>query len=128
MKSLVFGAIAALLAIAPAHAQGWSSVHRYERPSGKCPGREVLASYYDSGYRTANGERFSANANTAAARDWPMGAVLLVTNPKTGLSVRVRINDLGPWGIAYRVGDRLDLARGAAHRIGMYGSQYVCVS
>jgi len=57
-----------------------------------------------------------------------MGTVLTVTNPQNGRSVRVRINDLGPWGIAYRMGDRLDLARGAAQRIGMSGSQYVCVS
>ena len=32
------------------------------------------------------------------------------------------------WGVAYRMGARLDLARGAAQRIGMHGSQYVCVA
>jgi rare lipoprotein A len=39
----------------------------------------------------------------------------------------VRINDRGPWGIAYAKGTRLDLARGAARRLGMRGTQYVCV-
>jgi hypothetical protein len=40
----------------------------------------------------------------------------------------VRINDIGPWGIAFRQGARLDFARGAARRLGMLGTQYVCVS
>jgi len=48
-------------------------------------------------------------------------------NPKTGLSVTVRINDTGPWGAAYTQGEQIDLARGAAARIGMRGAQYVCV-
>jgi rare lipoprotein A len=53
---------------------------------------------------------------------------LTVTNPKNGKSVTVRINDRGPYGIAFRMGARLDLARGAAQRIGMHSSQYVCVA
>jgi rare lipoprotein A (peptidoglycan hydrolase) len=40
----------------------------------------------------------------------------------------VRINDTGPWGIAYKMGARLDLARGAARQLGMTASQYVCVA
>jgi rare lipoprotein A (peptidoglycan hydrolase) len=51
-----------------------------------------------------------------------------VTNPHNGRSLSVRINDTGPWGIAYRKGARLDLARGAARRLGMRASQYVCVA
>ncbi|MGB6559032.1 MAG: septal ring lytic transglycosylase RlpA family protein [Pseudolabrys sp.] len=51
-----------------------------------------------------------------------------MTNPKNGRSVTVRINDRGPYGIAYQMGARLDLARGAAARIGMHSSQYVCVA
>jgi rare lipoprotein A len=39
----------------------------------------------------------------------------------------VVIDDRGPYGTAYRVGARLDLALGAARRIGMRGAQYVCV-
>ena len=111
-----------------ADAAGWGSIHRYVKPSGNCAGQEVLASYYWTGRRTASGERFDASGNTAAARTWPLGARLTVTNPHNGRSVTVRINDTGPWGIAYRMGARLDLARGAAMRLGMHGSQYVCVA
>jgi len=123
----IMGLMAALLTITSAQAAGWASVHKYVKKSGNCAGEEVLASSYSSGRRTANGERFDANGNTAAARTWPIGTSLTVTNPSNGRSVTVRINDTGPWGIAYRMGARLDLARGAAQRLGMRSSQYVCV-
>ena len=71
---------------------------------------------------------FDPNGNTAAARTWPIGTTLTVTNPKNGRSITVRINDTGPWGIAYKMGARLDLARGAARQLGMTASQYVCVA
>jgi len=123
---IVFGT--SLLTFTMAHAGGWNSVHRYVKPSGKCAGQEVLTSTYSSGKRTASGEIFDANGNTAAARTWPLGTKLTLTNPKSGRSITVRINDRGPCGAAYRAGARLDLARGAAHRLGMGGTQYVCVS
>ncbi len=71
----------------PAHAHrraggGWGSVHKYVKPSGNCAGQEVLASYYWTGKHTANGEAFDANGNTAAARTWPLGTTLTVTNPE----------------------------------------------
>jgi len=128
--ALPAGALAAALAFAAlpaARAAGWESVHKYVHPTGACPGQEVLASTYSSGKRTATGEAFDANGNTAAARTWALGTTLTVMNPKTGRSVAVRINDTGPWGTAYAQGARLDLARGAAARIGMHGAQYVCV-
>ena len=128
MKLFGFGLLFSLLTLTAANAAGWGSVHKYVNPSGRCAGQEVLASYYWTGKRTASGERFDANANTAAARTWPLGTTLTVTNPRNGRSLAVRINDRGPWGIAYRKGARLDLARGAAHRLGMRGSQYICVS
>ena len=119
--------LVSLLTFTSANAAGWGSIHKYVKRTGKCAGQEVLASSYSSGRRTASGERFSANGNTAAARTWPIGTSLTVTNPDNGRSIVVRVNDTGPWGIAYRMGVRLDLARGAAQRIGMRGSQYVCV-
>jgi rare lipoprotein A (peptidoglycan hydrolase) len=133
LSTLALMAVAALaiglLKPAPADARGWGSVHRYVKPSGNCSGgQEILASHYASGKRTATGERFDANGNTAAARTWALGTHLTVTNPANGRSLTVRINDTGPWGIAYRMGARLDLARGAARRLGMRGSQYVCVA
>ena len=51
-----------------------------------------------------------------------------MTNPKNGRSLTVRINDRGPYGTAVAMGARLDLARGAAHRLGMSGAQYLCVT
>ena len=128
MKSIGIGLLISLLTLSTANAAGWGSVHKYVKPSGNCAGQEVLASYYASGKRTASGERFDANGNTAAARTWPLGTTLTVTNPHNGRSLTVRINDKGPWGIAYAQGARLDLARGAAQRLGMSGSQYVCVA
>lgn len=127
LKLIGFALLASLLTLTAADAAGWGSVHRYVKPSGHCAGQEVLASYYSSGRRTASGEAFDANGNTAAARTWPLGTTLTVTNPRNGRSLTVRINDRGPWGIAYAKGTRLDLARGAARRLGMRGSQYVCV-
>lgn len=127
MKLIGFALLAGLLTLTAAHAAGWASVHKYVHPSGRCAGQEVLASYYWTGKDTASGEAFDANGNTAAARTWPLGTTLTVTNPRNGRSLTVRINDRGPWGIAYAQGARLDLARGATRRLGMSGSQYVCV-
>jgi rare lipoprotein A len=45
----------------------------------------------------------------------PFGTRLRVTNPKTGRSVVVRVNDRGP----FVRGRSLDLARGAAVALGM---------
>ena len=128
MKTIGIGLLASLLTLTAANAAGWGSIHKYVKPTGKCAGQEVLASYYWTGRHTASGERFDPNGNTAAARTWPLGTTLTVINPNNGRSVTVRINDTGPYGIAYRKGARLDLARGAARRLGMQGSQYVCVA
>ena len=77
-----------------------------------------MASYYKSGKRTANGERFNPNGLTAAHRSLPFGTKLKVTNPRTGRSVVVRVNDRGPF-IRGRV---IDLSLGAARVIGLTAS------
>jgi len=128
MKTVAGAVLLGMIATTLANAAGWDSIHRYVKRSGNCAGQEVLASFYSLSGRTSSGERFVANGNTAAARTWPIGTTLTVTNPANGRSVVVRINDSGPWGRAYQVGVRLDLAKGAAQRIGMRSSQYVCVS
>ena len=117
-----------------ADAGGWSTVHRYVRPSGKCGmAREVMASFYWTGRKTANGERFNPEGNTAASRGarlggWDMGTTLYLRNPANGLSLTIRVNDSGPYGIAHRLGTKLDLARGAARRLKMHQTAYLCVS
>jgi rare lipoprotein A len=78
----------------------------------------IRASYYDSGARTASGEPFRAGALTAAHRTLPFGTRLRLTNPRTGRSVTVRINDRGP----FVRGRSLDVSRGAAAALGMLGS------
>jgi rare lipoprotein A len=127
MKIVAVAVLLGLIGTTSANAAGWSSIHRYVKRSGKCAGQEILASFYSLSGSTSSGERFVANGNTAAARTWAIGTTLTVTNPANGQSVVVRINDKGPWGRAYQMGARLDLARGAAQRIGMRSSQYVCV-
>jgi peptidoglycan lytic transglycosylase len=128
MKTIAGAILLGMIVSASANAAGWASIHRYVKPSGNCAGQELLASFYSLSGRTSSGERFIASGNTAAARTWPIGTTLTITNPANGKSVVVRINDSGPWGHAYQMGVRLDLAKGAAQRIGMRSSQYVCVS
>ncbi len=71
-----------------------------------------------AGRTTANGEIFDPMLMTAAHRTLPFGTLVDVKNPKTGQSVRVRVNDRGPY-----VGDRLiDLSYAAAQQIGIADS------
>lgn len=56
-----------------------------------------IASYYNLGGITANGESFNPKALAAAHRSLPFGSVVTVVDQDTGLSVKVRINDRGPW-------------------------------
>lgn len=82
------------------------------------------ASWYGSGKRTANGERFNPNGYTAAHRSLPFGTRVRVTNRSNGRSVVVRINDRGPF-----VGGRvIDLAHGSARAIGLSGTSYVSLN
>jgi rare lipoprotein A len=90
---------------------------------GRCRTFSGVASYYNRGKRTANGESFNPRGKTAAHPHLPFNTWVKVTNPKTGRSVSVRINDRGPF-----VGGRiLDLAEGAAKSIGMQStSRVIC--
>jgi len=75
----------------------------------------VVASFYDIGRVTANGERYAPMGLTAAHRSLPFGTKVRVTNKATGLSIVVRVNDRGP----FVPGRALDLSRGAARAIGL---------
>ncbi len=77
-----------------------------------------IASVYGySGDRTANGERMSDSALTAAHRSLPFGTLVRVTNERNGRSVVVRINDRGPF-VSGRV---IDLTPAAAQALGFSG-------
>ena len=69
----------------------------------------------EAGRITASGERFNPNDLTAASKTLPIGSTVVVTNPETGKSVKVRINDRGP----YVRGRSLDLSEHAAEEIGI---------
>lgn len=56
-----------------------------------------IASYYDLSGITANGETFNPKALTAAHRWIPFDSIVTVVDQDTGRSVKVRINDRGPW-------------------------------
>ena len=77
-----------------------------------------VASFYGAkfhGRRTASGERFDMHALTAAHRSLPFGSEVRVTDPRSGRSVTVRINDRGPFS-RHRT---IDLSRAAAQEIGL---------
>ncbi len=79
---------------------------------------EVIASWYGrrfAGRPTTSGERFDPHRLTAASITVPLGSVVKVDNPKNGRSVRVRINDCGP----FAPGRSLDLSLRAAQKIGI---------
>ncbi|RPE13652.1 septal ring lytic transglycosylase RlpA family protein [Chitinophaga lutea] len=76
------------------------------------------ASYYADkfqGRRTANGEIFRQQRMTAAHRTLQFGAKVKVKNLDNGRTIKVRINDRGPF-VAGRI---IDLSRKAAKKLGM---------
>ncbi|WP_291908475.1 septal ring lytic transglycosylase RlpA family protein [Chitinophaga sp. CB10] len=76
------------------------------------------ASYYADkfdGRKTASGETFRQNALTAAHPSLPFGTRLKVTNMANGKTVKVRVNDRGP----FAKGRIIDLSKKAAKRLGM---------
>ena len=80
--------------------------------------QEGTASWYGTfhqGRVTANGETFDLEAMTAAHRTLPFNVVVRVTNLANGKTIKVRINDRGPY-----VGRRIiDLSERAARDLGM---------
>ncbi len=80
-----------------------------------------IASWYSEespNATTANGEYFSPDAISAAHKTFPLPSIAQVTNLDNGKTIRVRINDRGPF-VEGRV---MDLSRGAAKALGVYSS------
>jgi rare lipoprotein A len=76
------------------------------------------ASYYAdkfNGRRTANGEIFRQRKKTAASKTIPFGTMVRVKNLSNGKTVKVRINDRGP----FVEGRIIDLSKKAAKKIDM---------
>ena len=76
------------------------------------------ASYYAHkfhGRQTANGEIFDMYGLSAAHRELPLGTVIRVTHLGNGRSLKLRVNDRGP----FVPGRILDLSLGAAQKLDM---------
>jgi rare lipoprotein A len=91
----------------------FSSCSKYITETGK-------ASFYGKGdgydgRKTADGETFNTNAYTAAHKTLPFNTEVEVKNVKTGKTVKVRINDRGP----YAKGRIIDLSYSAAKQLGI---------
>lgn len=95
-------------------------------PAAGSPQKGLATYYADSlaGHKTANGERYDPSQLTAAHRTLPFGTVVEVTR-SDGRSVRVRINDRGPFAGKKRI---IDLSRKAAEQIGMIRDGVVSVT
>ncbi len=81
---------------------------------------EGMASWYGPNFHgrpTANGEEFNQWALTAAHRTLPMPSMVKVTHMETGKSIKVRVNDRGPFA-HNRI---IDLSRASAEALGMIG-------
>jgi len=77
-----------------------------------------LAAVYNrrlNGHKTASGERYDANALTAAHKTLPFGTKVRVTNDRNHKSVVLRINDRGPT----QHGRVLDVSSAAARQLGI---------
>ncbi|MEX2616760.1 MAG: septal ring lytic transglycosylase RlpA family protein [Alphaproteobacteria bacterium] len=76
-----------------------------------------IASWYGpnfDGKPTANGEIFDMNQVTAAHRTLPLPSIVRVTNLSNGRSIKVRVNDRGP----FAHGRIIDLSRRSAQLLG----------
>ena len=77
-----------------------------------------VASYYADkfdGRKTASGAIFRQNKLTAAHRTLPFGTKVKVKNLNNGKTVKVTVNDRGP----FVQGRTIDLSKKAAQKIGM---------
>lgn len=85
-----------------------------------------MASFYAESYngkKTANGETYHSSEMTAAHKKLPFGTNVRVTNLSNGKTVKVRINDRGP----YVSGRIIDLTRAAARKLDMVNAGIVKV-
>lgn len=80
-----------------------------------------MSSYYGGrdvfhGRQTSTGERFNKNGLTAAHKTLPLPAIVRVTNLKNGRSLKLRINDRGPF-VRGRI---IDVSEKAAKLLGFH--------
>ena len=87
-----------------------------------------LASWYGRefhGKTTASGERFDMNQFTAAHKTLPFGSIVEVRNLENGKSVRLKINDRGPYrgnriiDVSFEAARSLDMVRSGEVNVGI---------
>ena len=93
---------------------------RIEHPPVDSSGRKETgeASFYARGFdgrKTADGQRFNPDANTAASKTLPIGTTAKVVNLATGKTATVTVNDRGP----YVAGRMLDVSPKVAAKLDM---------
>ena len=112
-------AVLVAVAVPEALAQTSAAKPKIERPVPDVPADEAgIASVYSGdleGQLTASGQRYDSNRLTAAHRTLPLGTRIRVTDPATGTSVRVVVNDR--WGGG--PGRVVNLSRRAAEELGL---------
>jgi rare lipoprotein A len=128
-------AIIAVLLAVPAHAKdnnpfsGATSISvamTRDRPAENCTASEYGIGDGYHGKRAADGSIFNTHASapyTVAHRTRRLGSYVTVTNLATGLSIRAKVTDRGPYYHARCV----DLGRAGARAIGMSGLAKVTV-
>jgi rare lipoprotein A (peptidoglycan hydrolase) len=95
-----------------------ASVRHSGAPEAPRPSWTMIATYYDyslADHMTASGEPLDSAEYAAAHRTLPLGTRLLVSY--RGESVRVTVNDRGPFVAGYDI----DLSLAAAREIGLSG-------
>ncbi len=117
---LVFGAALPLLPAGdgPEPFRTVASVRHSGAPEAPRPSWTMIATYYDhylAGHMTASGEPLDPEEYAAAHRTLPLGTRLLVSH--RGESVRVTVNDRGPYVAGYDI----DLSLAAARKIALIG-------
>lgn len=88
--------------------------------SSKLISKTVYATYYArkfEGRKTTSGAKYRRKKMTAAHMTLPFGTIVTVTNPETGESVEVEVNDRGPHSRKFKI----DLSEAAAKALGFYG-------
>lgn len=99
----------------------WGKMPRQLRPH-EC--WEATASWYGAefdGDMTASGVAFNMDMATAAHRSLPLGSIVRVSNPETGKSLVLTINDRGP----FVPGRSLDVSYQVARVLG-FAEQGLC--
>ncbi|MCD6045511.1 MAG: hypothetical protein K0R48_674 [Gammaproteobacteria bacterium] len=87
-------------------------------PSTRGYTKTGIASWYGQQFSermTASGERYDMFAMTAASKELPIPTFVTVTNLENGRSIKVKVNDRGP----FHDGRIMDLSYAAAKRLGM---------